>query len=104
MVVFVVIGEMEHSPSAVCRRRSSKRVSEGAKIIVVFTSLRSSNSWMARTAPGSGLPMNSDCSGGERSTRSYGSSRSKLSSVMSREPWMIRSILIRSGLAVKKMT
>ena len=43
--------------------------------------------------------MNVDCSGEERPTRRYGSPRSKLLSVMSREPWMIRSIRTRSGRA-----
>jgi len=40
----------------------------------------------------------------EQPTKRYGSSRSKLLSVMSREPWMIRSIRTRSGLAEKKIT
>jgi len=40
----------------------------------------------------------------EQPTRRYGSSRSKLLSVISREPWMIRSIRTRSRLAEKKMT
>ena len=40
----------------------------------------------------------------EQPTRRYGSTRSKLLSVMSREPWMIRSIRTRSRLAEKKMT
>jgi len=40
----------------------------------------------------------------EQPTRRYVSSRSKLLSVISREPWMIRSIRTRSRLAEKKMT
>ena len=40
----------------------------------------------------------------EQPTRRYGSSRSKLLSVISREPWMIRWIRTRSRLAEKKMT